>query len=103
MPMKIAQVAQYGYVGGSIKRVSEIVVSFINTLNAQYGKDFNNVYNINWRTTEPYDSPPDIFTGEKVLAFDGGFSMTDDILITGSDPLPCTVRSIIPRVEKTGR
>jgi hypothetical protein len=94
MPMKIAQMAQYGYVGGSIKRIAEIVVNFMNTLNAQYGKNMDNLYEIMWRTEEPYDSRPDLFTGEKTLAFDGGFSMTDDILITGDDPLPCTVRSI---------
>jgi hypothetical protein len=87
---------------GSIKKISEVVVSFFETLNAIYG-DGTTQYDINWRTEEDYDSPPDLFTGDKTLTFDGGFTTEDELTISGSDPFPCVVRALIPRIEKTGR
>jgi len=87
---------------GTIKKISEVVVSFFETLNAKYG-DGTRQYDIDWRTTEDYDSPPDLFTGDKTLTFDGGFSTEDNLTISGSDPFPCTVRALIPKIEKTGR
>ena len=101
-PMRLDVTTPIGTTHGSIKKISEVVISFFKTLNAQYG-DGTNTYDINWRTTEVYDSPPALFTGDKTVAFDSGFSTDDDIIISGSDPLPCTVRAIIPRIEKTGR
>ena len=38
---------------------------------------------------------------KKVVA-DGGFSVEDPFQIEGSDPLPCTVRCIVPHNEVTG-
>jgi hypothetical protein len=87
---------------GSIMKTPEIVVSFFKTLNARYG-DGDTDYGIDWRTTENYDSPPDLFTGDKTLSFDGGFTVDNRIVISGSDPFPCTVRAIILRTDKTGR
>jgi len=101
--MKIAEVLQSGITSGSIKRISEIVVSLIDSLSVRYGKDENSLRNIDFRTTEPYGTPPALFSGEKVLSFDGGFNIEDDLIITGSDPLPATIRSIVLRAEKTGR
>lgn len=102
-PMRIDISTQMGTSKGSIKKISELVISFLKTLNAKYGSSDDELLNIDWRTTEDYDSPPDLFTGDKVVSFDGGFSTEDIIIISGDDPFPCTVRAIIPRLEKTGR
>lgn len=101
-PMRLDVSTGLGTTHGSIKKVSELVISFFKTLNAEYG-DGTTTNKINWRTEEVYDSPPDLFTGNKTITFDGGFSIDDPIIISGSDPLPCTVRAIIARTEKTGR
>lgn len=87
---------------GSVRHISELAISFLNTLGAQYG-DGSRTYDIDWRTTEDYDAPPALYTGDKVVAFDGGFSSEDKIIISGDSPFPCTVRAIIPRIEKSGR
>ena len=101
-PMRMDQ----GYNGtskGSIKKISEAVISFYKTLNARYG-DGTDTYDIDWRETDAeYTTPPDLVTGDKVVVADGGFSVEDPFQIEGSDPLPCTVRAIIPRIEVTGR
>jgi hypothetical protein len=88
---------------GSIKKIAEAAISFYKTLNAQYG-DGTATYNINWReTSHEYGTPPDLYTGDKVVVADGSFDAEDPFQIEGSDPLPCTVRAIIPRTEVTGR
>ena len=102
-PMRIDVSNASGNTMGSEKKITELSVSFIETMNAKYGKDVDNLYPFNWRTTEPYTSPPVMFTGDKTVIFDGGFSTEDSIVISGDDPTPCTVRSIVARVDKVGR
>ncbi len=101
-PMRLDITTPIGTTHGSIKQISELVISFKDTLNAQYGDDVD-TYDIEWRTEEAHDQAPDLFTGDKTVAFDGGFSTEDNIIISGSSPFPCTVRAIIPRIQKTGR
>jgi hypothetical protein len=103
-PMRFDLTTEKGTTKGSIKRISEIVVSFYETLNAQYGKDEDNLLDFpGWRTTEAYGSPPALYTGDKVAAHEGGYDPEDSVLIMGSGPFPCTIRAIIPRVKVTGR
>ena len=101
-PMRMDVSNQTGTTKGSIKKITEVVISFFKTFNATYG-DGVNTHEIDWRTTEKHDNPPEMFTGDKEEIFDGGFSTEDPIIISCSDPTPCTVRAIIARTEKTGR
>jgi len=61
------------------------------------------LYEFDWRSLDDLTGDPTLFTGMKVAAIDGGFSIEDNILITGNDPAPCSVRAIVPRVRITGR
>ncbi len=102
-PMRPDTATQTGTTHGSIMLVSEIVLSLFASGNVSYG-DGETLFPIDFRTTEPYDSPPVLFTGDtEALAFDGGFTKDVNIVISGSDPLPCTVRAIILRIKKVGR
>jgi hypothetical protein len=98
-PMRLDQ---DGSTYGTTKIITEVVVSFLDTLNAKYG-DGTTQYEINWRTTEDYDSPPELFTGDITLTFDGGFTTDTPLVISGSDPFPCVLRALIPKITKTGR
>jgi hypothetical protein len=101
--MRLDQNTQQGTSKGSIKKITEAVISFYKTLNARYG-DGTDTYDINWReTSAEYTTPPDLVTGDKVVVADGGFSVEDPFQIEGSDPMPCSIRAIIPRIEQTGR
>lgn len=102
-PLRIVLGGPQGTTQGSITKIAELVLSFYRTLNARYGPDDDELVDINWRTTEDYDSPPALFTGEKMVTLDGGFSTENPIIISGSEPLPCYVRAIIARLEKSGR
>jgi hypothetical protein len=101
-PMRFDLTTERGTTKGSIKRISKIVISLFESANVWYGPDSDNLKNIDFRTTEAHDTPPALFTGDKVVSFEGGFDPEDSVLITGSDPLPCTVRAIVPRLEITG-
>jgi len=101
-PMRMDQNTGHGTSKGSIKKIAEAVISFYESLNANYS-DGTDVRKINFRTTEEYTTPPDLLTGDKVVVADGGFSVEDPFQIEGSEPLPCTVRAIIPRIDIVGR
>jgi len=95
-PMRLDIDTATGTTLGSIKKFSEVTISFLNTKNAKYGHDTDNLHTIP-------DWGDGLFTGEKLVIADGGFNVEDDFVITNDSPFPCTVRAIIPRVDKTGR
>jgi hypothetical protein len=87
----------------AIKKIGEVVVSFYKSGNVEYGVDVDNLFKVEWRTTEDYDSPPDLLTGDVLLNPEGGFDAQDSLILTGNTPLNCCIRSIVPRVFVTGR
>ncbi len=102
-PMRPDIITRGGTTRGSIMIVPEIVLSLFASGGVEFGNGTNQKL-IDFRTTEVYGSPPDLFTGDtKNLAPDLGFTEDVDIVISGSSPLPCTLRAIILRIEKPGR
>jgi hypothetical protein len=104
-PMRIVLGSPTGTSYGSITRVSEVVLSFLNTLGVNYGDKADNQYAIDftdprWENEEYIDG---LFSGDVVVAMPGGFSVNNPILITGSGPYPFTLRAMIVRLDKTGR
>ena len=100
-PMRTDVTGPGGTSKGSKKTITKMVISFLESLNVKYGKDIDNLHDIDFRTTEPYGSPPDMYTGDKIAPTDGGWDPEDPILISGDDPAPCTVRALIPQTEIT--
>ena len=96
-PMRLDVTTKAGTTKGSIKKFAEMAVSFLKSLDVEYGIDTSNLYDVE------FSSPLAENTGDVVLNIDGGFSTQDPILITGSGPFPCVVRAIIPRVDLYGR
>lgn len=94
--MRLDVTTQGGTTHGSIKKTAEIVVSFYNSLDVNYGSSMSDLHAVTGLGTA-------LYTGDVVLPFDGGFTLDDDIYISGDGPFPCVVRAIIPRVDKTGR
>ncbi len=102
-PMRADASERGGSTVGSIKKIAEIVLSFLQSGGVQYGYDEDNLLSIDWRGNEAYGSPPALFTGDKVVVFDGGYDPQDSVLITGSSPLACTLRAMVLRSDRTGR
>jgi hypothetical protein len=97
-PMRADQA--YGVSKGRMKKIGKVAISFYKSLNVNYG-DGTTTKSIDFRTTEPYTSPPALFTGDKKFPPDLGYSVEDPFQIEGSDPLPCSVRAIIYKLDVT--
>jgi hypothetical protein len=102
-PMRMDISGAGGTTHGSIMRINEIVVSFLESYGAQYGKDDSSLFDFDWPTNVTYGTAPALFTGDLVASFDGGFDTDDELIITGSNPMPCIIRAIVLRIDKTGR
>jgi hypothetical protein len=95
-PMRFDIHTPGGTTKGSLKRFAELVISFFESAGAKYGVDVDNLFEIDWPDDE-------LYTGDKVVAHEGGFDLEDSVIITSDEPLPLIVRAIVPRIEKTGR
>jgi len=56
-------------------------------------------FEIDWPRTTIFEAVP-LYTGDVTLVFDGGYSEKDDLIITGSGPLPCTITSLAVGFDK---
>jgi len=104
-PMRIVLGGQDGTSMGSITRVNELVISFLNTGAAKYGSNEDDLHSVDF-TDERWTNSCEItglFTGEVVVSMPGGFDPLNPIIITSDGPMPCTVRAIVPRMDITGR
>lgn len=82
---------------GKRKRTWNAVVRLYESLGCKIGPDEDNLDIIPFG---PYtmDETPPLFTGDKEIAFPGGYALGAHIMITQEQPLPLTVLAIMPRV-----
>jgi hypothetical protein len=105
MPMRPDISTGEGTTHSSLVKVPEMGISFLNTMNAKYGVLDDKLYPVDWTNVRWVNNAEidGLFTGDVVVAVDGGFTLDNNLIISGSDPLPCTVRALIPKMEQTGR
>jgi hypothetical protein len=83
---------------GSIKRIDRAVVNFEKTAAASVGSSTTLLEEIVFRTaTTPMGDPITLVTAQKVIDLKGDYDREARAIITGSDPLPCTVTCIALR------
>lgn len=104
-PMRLDRGTRQGTTHGSTSRTSEVVISFLDTAGAKYGRSDTELFDINFdevglKNTSKIEG---LFTGDIRVHNPGGFDTEDSIVIQQSDPLPCTVRAVIMRTEVTSR
>jgi hypothetical protein len=88
-----------GTAQGRRKRIHDIMVRFYKTLGANVGSDKDNISIVAFRRpSDPMGSAPELFDGDKILPFEGGWETNGDIRITQEQPLPMTVLSFSPRI-----
>jgi hypothetical protein len=75
------------------KNIVRLIVSLYKSLGGSYGPDASTLDNIPY-TASTYDDGPTIFTGTKLLPFDGVYDESGDLLIQDDGPLPMTVRAV---------
>ena len=101
LPIEFA--GQDGPWGARKKRVQNVTVMFLDTIGGLFGWNENAMDEIKWRTTEPWGTPVEPYSGKKKITLpQSNYEETLMLLIKQSDPFPMTVLSIIPEVLPGG-
>ncbi len=85
--------------------VPEMGISFLNTMNARYGVSDSALKEIDFDNTAWTNNTEitDLFTGDVVVSVDGAFTLDNVLIISDNGPMPCTVRALVPKMDKVGR
>jgi hypothetical protein len=75
------------------RNIVRIILSLYKSLGGKYGPDSSTLDNIPYTATT-HDTGPALFTGTKLLPFDGVYDENGDLLIQDNGPLPLTVRAV---------
>lgn len=90
--------ASDGTAQGKVARIHEVAVRFWRTLGGKVGFD-DDVETIAWRSSaDAMNAPPRLFTGDKRIKFNRGYTKSPRITAVQDQPLPMTVLCILPRL-----
>lgn len=98
-PMRLDYDTTDGISSGSTARIVSVLVNFLNTYGAKYGKDTDNLQDFMGGSNEFTEG--ELYTGYLKADHDGGYDAEDHFVISGNNPFPCTVRAMIPQKEIT--
>jgi hypothetical protein len=98
--LRLESGSQDGTSQGKPKRIHDITVRFHETVGAEVGSDSGTADRIFFRDSSMnMDEAVPLFTGDKEIEFEGGFSDGDRIYVRQSQPLPMTVLALYPRMN----
>ena len=87
-----------GTAQGKTVRIHDVTVRLWNTLGARVGFD-DEVDTIPFRaSSDPMDAPPRLFTGDKRIKFNKGYSRAPRVTVVQDQPLPLTVLAVLPKL-----
>ncbi|MFH1230992.1 MAG: hypothetical protein V1709_05790, partial [Planctomycetota bacterium] len=99
-PMDLETKEAEGSAQGRRRKIHNALVRFYKTLGANIGSKVGALDVIPFRkSSDPMDSAPPLFTGDKIIPFPGGWDRHGYIRITQEQPLPLTVLAIVPLVS----
>ena len=90
-----------GTAQGKTKRVFEVTFRFVNTLGAKYGTSSAaaDLDVVKFRSgSDPMDSSPPLFTGDKSVNFHGNWETSGQITLVQDQPLPMTLSALMTRI-----
>lgn len=101
--LRIEAGAADGTSQGKIKRITRVVVRFLQTIGAWAGPP-DDVLELSFRDADdPMDSPPPIFDGDREINWPSGYDTEGVVRIEQRDPLPSTIVAIMPQVTTQDR
>ena len=82
------------------REIVSTVVEFEDTMSAWVGPDSSSLTEVKFRDEgDAYDTPIALFTGDKDFPVKSGDQRSASVFIEVTDPLPCSVLSVIPRID----
>ena len=98
--LKISAGNPAGTALGRVKRIYGIVFSLLNSHTLSFGKDSNDLDEIDFRVvTDPMDSAAPLFSGERFVDFPGPWDRDVRITIESDDPVPFTLLALAPEIN----
>ena len=81
------------------KRISKVMIMFLESRGGTYGLNEANMDEMKWRSTENWGEPIHLYTGKKEIIMPAAsFGETIQIVVRQDDPLPLTVLSMVPEI-----
>lgn len=93
------QVTQTGTIQDKRRTIKSVVLELENTRGLFIGPDEDRLVEVQFRNTENYDDPTEMFNGEKEVLIKANESRKSGLLIRNTYPLPITVLSVIARIK----
>ena len=85
---------------GRQKRIRKTTVDVFDTLNLRIGPAIDRAeFIVGRRPNDPMDASPPLRTEEVEVTFDGAWERPGQIFMVHNDPLPATIRAIVPHIE----
>ncbi|MDB5802685.1 MAG: hypothetical protein JWN73_7 [Betaproteobacteria bacterium] len=85
---------------GKTARINKLAIRFQETIGAQYGPDAEHLDELPFRATgDPMDQPPPLFTGDKLVEFDGDYGNDPRVYIQNNQPFPATIVAVMPQTH----
>jgi hypothetical protein len=85
---------------GKTARINKLAIRFHETLGAQYGPDSSRLDELPFRaSSDLMDAPPPLFTGDKLVEFDGDYGFEPRVWIQNNQPLPATIIAVMPQTH----
>lgn len=98
-PMRLNAGAADGTAQGKTKRINKAVFRLFNTVGCKYGPDLNSLKEVPFRDAGmAMDEPIPLFSGDKLVKWNGGYDTDGYISVVQDDPLPMTLIAIFPQV-----
>ena len=85
-------------------RIANLLIRFYKSLGCKAGPDEDHLETIIFRKgSDPMDSPPPLFTGEKETpGWKGGYEEEGNVFITQDQPLPSVILALIAEMQEYG-
>lgn len=100
LPLAVEAAAAAGQ--GTIKSVSYAYLLVNRTGVLKAGPDSSNLRDVQMRTNEPYDSPPNLKSEELDILLDPDWTRAGQIWVRSDDPVPCTLSALTMQVHLAG-
>jgi hypothetical protein len=95
-PVNIEQGGDYGTAQTKRGRLTKMGIRFYKTIGAKFGRDENHLEIIPFRLpSTPMGQSPDLFSGDKVVTFEGTWDRERNVIIVQDQPYPMTILGLV--------
>lgn len=102
--LRIEAGAQDGTAQGKTKRIHRVSIRLYKTLGLEFGPNEDTLDILPFRTSaDAMGAPPDLFTGDKSVNWNGGYDTEGLMYFRQSQPLPFTLLGIFPQLVTQDR